>query len=105
MILLKLPHVKRAATARRSTAVLTGVATWVNAALEATVTAHLVGVRGRHWLEKPIASLASTKTVPRGRLCHVPLRHFGGRRNWEDIFSTTTRIVHDTSEAHGMYMR
>ena len=33
----------------------------MNAALEAKVAAYLTGVRGRHWLEAPIASLASTK--------------------------------------------
>ena len=58
---LDLPNVKRAIAPRRCTAVLNGVASWMNAALEAKVAAYLTGVRGRHWQEAPIASLAGTK--------------------------------------------
>ena len=58
---LELPNVKRAIAPRRCTAVLNDVASWMNAALEAKVAAYLTGVRGRHWLEAPIAGLASTK--------------------------------------------
>ena len=58
---LDLPNVKRAIAPRRCTAVLNDVASWMNAALEAKVAAYLSGVRGRHWQEAPIASLAGTK--------------------------------------------
>ena len=61
MLWLDLPNVRRAIAPRRRTAVLNDVASWMNAALDAKVAAYLTGVRGRHWLEAPIAGLASTK--------------------------------------------
>ena len=61
MLWVELPNVRRAIAPRRRTAVLNDVASWMNAALEAKTAAYLTGVRGRHWQEAPIASLASTK--------------------------------------------